>query len=76
MERLKKEAEEREKDRKKREIEEIKLKMTREKLNSMKQTQIGARAIADLTEEVRDYTAASVCVCVCFISCACVLRNW
>lgn len=50
--RLAREAVQREKERVKKEIEDMQLKMKQEKLDALKTTAVGKRAFADITSEV------------------------
>lgn len=52
--RLNREAVQREKERTKQEIEEMQLKMKQEKVDLLKNTAVGKRAFADITNEVCD----------------------
>lgn len=52
MRRLNREAVQREKERTKKEIEEVQLKMKLEKVDALKNTAVGKRAFADVTSEV------------------------
>lgn len=50
--RLEREADQRQKEKKKQEIEEMQLKIKQEKVDALKNTAVGKRAFADITNEV------------------------
>ena len=70
-ERLKREAKEREEEKQKKEVEEMKLKRAQDRLEALKKTPVGAKALADVTAEVRMcvYVKGSVWVLEFYSSC-------